>query len=162
MIKLECDNCGQVINLKDEMAGRKGRCPRCGSSMIIPGGSRASAASDLLAEESVPNEILPPSECVAAQKAVDANVRNGEANLLSAEPASEPSCLHPAAIAVIVVAILVVGGVLTWTFAFRDTWQRDNYSAIIAIESDANTLSAKPVLFTSSMISFVAQPRSVA
>jgi hypothetical protein len=51
--------------------------------------------------------------------------------------------LHPAAIVAISVAILVVGGALMWTFAFRDTWQRDNYGAISAMELDANVLSAK-------------------
>jgi len=44
---------------------------------------------------------------------------------------------------VIAVAILVVGGALIWTFAFRDTWQSDNYSAITTMARDANALSAQ-------------------
>ena len=146
MIELGCDKCGQVLHLKDEMAGRKGRCPRCGTSLIIPGGSRMSATPSLLVGDLGLGGLLPPNESAATQGADDAGAHRGQGKSnrrLSTTPTGESSRLHPAAIVAISVAILVVGGALTWTFAFRDTWQRDNYSAISAMGLDANALSVK-------------------
>ena len=146
MIELGCDKCGQLLHLKDEMAGRKGRCPRCGTSLTIPGGSRMSATPSLLVGDSGLGGLLPPNEAAAPQGADDAGAHKGQSKAnrrLSTTPTGESSRLHPAAIVAISVAILVVGGALTWTFAFRDTWQRDNYSAISAMGLDANALSVK-------------------
>jgi transcription elongation factor Elf1 len=34
-IKLTCADCGQTFRLKDEMAGRKVRCPDCQSIQVV-------------------------------------------------------------------------------------------------------------------------------
>ena len=108
MIKLGCEKCGHVLHLKDEMAGKKGRCPRCGTSLVIPGGSRMSATSSLSADGSARGGLLPANESAAPQGADEAGAHKGRANRQLATPTSEPSCLHPAAIVVIAVAIVVV------------------------------------------------------
>jgi len=68
MIKLGCEKCGHVLHLKDEMAGKKGRCPRCGTSLTIPGGSRMSATPSLLVGDSGLGGLLPPNESAATQE----------------------------------------------------------------------------------------------
>ncbi|WP_146663354.1 rhomboid family intramembrane serine protease [Anaerohalosphaera lusitana] len=40
VIKFAC-KCGRVIRVKGELAGRKGRCPECGGTVIVPGGRQA-------------------------------------------------------------------------------------------------------------------------
>jgi hypothetical protein len=35
MIKVTC-NCGATLNVKDEYAGKRGKCPRCGNGVLIP------------------------------------------------------------------------------------------------------------------------------
>ena len=37
-IRVQCPNpsCGQVITVRDEFAGKRGRCPSCGSALMIP------------------------------------------------------------------------------------------------------------------------------
>ena len=34
-IKVTC-SCGRVLNVKDELAGKKGRCPSCGNVLQVP------------------------------------------------------------------------------------------------------------------------------
>ena len=41
-IRLECE-CGQVMQVRDDMAGKRGKCPRCGHILVVPG---AGAAED--------------------------------------------------------------------------------------------------------------------
>ena len=36
MIELTCDNCGSVLRLGDEFAGRSGRCPDCHAMVTVP------------------------------------------------------------------------------------------------------------------------------
>ena len=38
MIKVKCPNaaCGKVLTVKDEYAGKKGKCPDCGKELLIP------------------------------------------------------------------------------------------------------------------------------
>ena len=35
-IDVECKNCGKTLKLKDELAGKKGKCPQCGGIIEIP------------------------------------------------------------------------------------------------------------------------------
>ena len=35
-IKVECDACGRQLKVKAKLAGRKGKCPDCGSSITVP------------------------------------------------------------------------------------------------------------------------------
>ncbi len=37
MITFDCDTCGHSVRVKDEFAGRKGKCPKCGAVLQIPG-----------------------------------------------------------------------------------------------------------------------------
>ncbi len=36
MIKFSCKNCGHKLGVKDEMAGKKGKCPGCGGIITVP------------------------------------------------------------------------------------------------------------------------------
>ena len=36
MIALSCSSCGQRLSVKVEMAGRKGKCPKCGKPVQVP------------------------------------------------------------------------------------------------------------------------------
>ena len=35
-IRYKCEECGAALNIKDELAGTKGNCPRCQVEFIIP------------------------------------------------------------------------------------------------------------------------------
>jgi hypothetical protein len=35
-IKFNCPKCGQELNVKDEMAGKQGKCPKCKSTVTVP------------------------------------------------------------------------------------------------------------------------------
>ena len=36
MIKFSCNNCGHKLGVKDEMAGKRGKCPECGGIIVVP------------------------------------------------------------------------------------------------------------------------------
>jgi hypothetical protein len=62
-IQFQCPNasCGQVLTVKDEYAGRKGRCPSCGTAVDIPAAKPVPAAPP--AEEEKPElEAQPVDE----------------------------------------------------------------------------------------------------
>lgn len=42
-IEFECSNCGQHFHAPDEYAGRKARCKRCGTTVLVPNRSERSA-----------------------------------------------------------------------------------------------------------------------
>ena len=35
-IRFLCEHCGKKLNIKDELAGKKGRCPKCNERIEIP------------------------------------------------------------------------------------------------------------------------------
>jgi DNA-directed RNA polymerase subunit RPC12/RpoP len=36
VIKFHCKNCGQNISVKDKLAGKRGKCPKCGYIVVVP------------------------------------------------------------------------------------------------------------------------------
>jgi len=36
MIKFACGHCGRLIGVDAQYAGRKGKCPKCGSPVTVP------------------------------------------------------------------------------------------------------------------------------
>lgn len=44
MILVTCPGCGKRLNVKDEYAGRKAKCPNCGTILVIPTLSTAAAS----------------------------------------------------------------------------------------------------------------------
>jgi len=46
MIKFNCDNCDQRIQVDDTYAGKKGKCPKCKSTITVPEAAIASAGED--------------------------------------------------------------------------------------------------------------------
>ena len=44
MIALSCSSCGQRLAIKVEMAGKKGKCPKCGKPVQVPSLDRSEGA----------------------------------------------------------------------------------------------------------------------
>lgn len=36
MIEFKCSNCGKQLRVKDDAAGKKGKCPQCGTELTVP------------------------------------------------------------------------------------------------------------------------------
>jgi hypothetical protein len=45
MIRLKCDNCEKPIDVEDNLAGQKVKCPSCGDVNVVPGGPDRAAAA---------------------------------------------------------------------------------------------------------------------
>src|SRR6476469_2883225 len=41
-IAITCAGCGKNLKVKDEWAGKKGKCPQCGTTFLIPAAGEAS------------------------------------------------------------------------------------------------------------------------
>jgi len=35
-MKFNCPHCQKVLNVKDELAGKRGKCPACGQAITVP------------------------------------------------------------------------------------------------------------------------------
>jgi hypothetical protein len=46
MIQVECSGCGAKLKVKDALAGRSGKCPKCGGKVQIPSPAMAEASAD--------------------------------------------------------------------------------------------------------------------
>jgi hypothetical protein len=44
LIRLECDSCRTFLQVRAELAGQQGRCPKCGATVTIPAASVAAAS----------------------------------------------------------------------------------------------------------------------
>ena len=63
MIRFNCSSCGKLVEVSDQHAGKKGKCPHCQMLMEIP---RASAAEGTAAEEIKPTVAETPAASKAA------------------------------------------------------------------------------------------------
>src|SRR5947207_11150681 len=61
-ISVTCGGCGKNLKVKDEWAGKKGKCPTCGTTFAIPAGGAASAAP------AMPGKRVPPKSAGKVQK----------------------------------------------------------------------------------------------
>jgi ribosomal protein S27AE len=55
-VKLTCSGCKAVLQLRDELAGKKVRCPRCAATVVVP-------AAEAVAEV-VPEEVEPADDAI--------------------------------------------------------------------------------------------------
>src|SRR5277367_1465168 len=62
MISFNCSQCGEKLKVKDELAGKKGKCPRCQHSVTVPAPPRV-AVSAGNANEDAPT--VPPGPSLA-------------------------------------------------------------------------------------------------
>src|ERR1019366_5767499 len=67
MISFPCGNCNKQIKVKDELVGKKGKCPGCGRPVVIPALAAAAPARqvhspDLAEERTAPPNVSPGRE----------------------------------------------------------------------------------------------------
>jgi hypothetical protein len=99
-IKFTCPHCGTPLNVKSELAGKRGRCPQCQEKIEIPkedapGGAAATVASASMATQT--GQVSQPAAQAlnpAAQAAAQASTF-----VASANPAAGPSIGGPSAAA---------------------------------------------------------------
>lgn len=46
-IRFTCDECGSVLKIKDELAGTKGKCPKCKTAFVVPQPNTDNPSSEL-------------------------------------------------------------------------------------------------------------------
>ena len=48
-IRYECDQCGSVLKIKDDLAGKPGKCPKCKTAFTVPAPEGAADSSGEIA-----------------------------------------------------------------------------------------------------------------
>jgi len=62
-ISVTCGNCGKTLRVKDELAGRRGKCPGCQSAIVIPSPAAAAAQNPFGDDDDV---VTPPAYAPAS------------------------------------------------------------------------------------------------
>src|SRR5438270_8920383 len=68
-VSFGCHNCGKQLQARDEFAGRRLKCPGCGTILTIPGGAAAAPpppARAVFHDEPAPPPPPPPSPAAPA------------------------------------------------------------------------------------------------
>jgi len=73
MILVQCEHCGAKLRVKDALAGRSGKCPRCGKRVRIE--SSAAPKKDRAAVTPSPSPSSTPSPAIASQALQDTKKR---------------------------------------------------------------------------------------
>lgn len=69
-IRVKCASCGKVLTVKDEFAGKKGKCPACGAILRIPASSGPKARHEKETEAS-DSDVASADEISVDQKALE-------------------------------------------------------------------------------------------
>ena len=62
-IRFECDQCGSVLKIKDDLAGKPGKCPKCKTAFTVPAPEDEPVSSG----ESASNEASDDSGATSAK-----------------------------------------------------------------------------------------------
>src|SRR5262245_55596124 len=90
LLRVECGSCRAVLQVRPELAGHEGRCPKCGARVTIPSSSNAApdfdfaSPSDTVISQSpppVPPPILPPVAVPPAEPPVGGQPAAFNANM---------------------------------------------------------------------------------
>ena len=70
MITFSCPSCDKSLKVKDELAGKRFRCPECGNPLAVPASRRASASAHPGKEAAILPALEPGQSAVlsAAEK----------------------------------------------------------------------------------------------
>jgi serine/threonine protein kinase/formylglycine-generating enzyme required for sulfatase activity/lysophospholipase L1-like esterase/DNA-directed RNA polymerase subunit RPC12/RpoP len=68
MIPFACGRCGKKIQVKDELAGRQGKCPGCGQLVVVPHAAATPAGPAWARPAGVDEERISPEEPSAASE----------------------------------------------------------------------------------------------
>ena len=64
-IPVQCQNCGKSMKVKDDMAGKRGKCPQCGSVIEVPmAGPPPQAAPQQMPPQAAPPQMPPQGGAV--------------------------------------------------------------------------------------------------
>jgi DNA-directed RNA polymerase subunit RPC12/RpoP len=77
-IRYKCDECGSVLNIKDEKAGTTGRCPKCKAEFLVPAPDAAGPHDDDELADEAPEA---PAEKPAVVEALAGKTRSADENL---------------------------------------------------------------------------------
>ncbi|MBI2190595.1 MAG: STAS domain-containing protein [Planctomycetes bacterium] len=89
-IKFKCNSCQAVLVVKDELAGKKGLCPKCQKPITVPAASPASPAADGLSLAVSPAQAPkpPPAPAPAVAKPEAPAAASGGASPLDMKSAA--------------------------------------------------------------------------
>ncbi len=65
-IAVECAHCGKQLKVKDELAGKKGKCPQCQNLIQIPAGAPVAVGAGALASKPIPKPASAKSPAAPA------------------------------------------------------------------------------------------------
>ena len=117
MLKFRCVHCGTAIKVSDDLAGRKGKCPRCRKTITIPVRGEDGGA-DVLKDLSMLGRL------------------EEEAPAVHDWPAEgSPKNFKPALI-IGAVTLLVVAVLVAWV-ALGDNWEKQHTEQIVSMEKEA-------------------------
>jgi phage FluMu protein Com len=71
-IAVECAHCGKQLKVKDELAGKKGKCPQCQNLIQIPAGAPVAVGAGAFASKPIPKPAAAKSPAAAPAKAAPA------------------------------------------------------------------------------------------
>lgn len=77
-IRVRCDGCSAVMKVKDELAGAKGKCPKCKSPFVVP--QIDATDSDATASQKNGNTARSDDKKSAASKTKAVNAKQGESS----------------------------------------------------------------------------------
>ncbi len=69
-IRFECEQCGSVLKIKDDLAGKPGKCPKCKTAFTVPAPDSAADSSSEIAAAQASDDAEP---MLAATKSANAN-----------------------------------------------------------------------------------------
>src|SRR5262245_39481198 len=76
-IPYKCEECGASLNIKDELAGTKGRCPKCKHSFVVHAAAKARLATEEAEEPLEPAAVSAKSEFDSSDELTAAGAAGG-------------------------------------------------------------------------------------
>ncbi len=120
-IKVKCpnDKCGKVLEMPDQFAGKKGKCPVCGAMFMIPNPAlrRDVAVGRVVEEQPIPS----PSAAGREPERAFADASQGLSRLkkkkFRSRPATDSAALTTGGVGIALLILLALTPVMPWMYA---------------------------------------------
>lgn len=139
MIRIRCSHCDKKLGVPDEAAGKRIKCPQCGTVNVIPADASPGASGEQAGRSTnvLGDSFSTLSQCETSSEWIEPPRRTRVQSVLAAVGTVGKVPAYVWLLGILVIALIVAGIFIAQST--RDTWEKDHRDEIVSLDERARS-----------------------